>query len=83
MEFLKVKEDIFSTLPEHSQKINSNKAEYLAIRSLQSDRSVIIKPVDEVSSVVVWDKNYWLKGTEYQISDSNIYKEVKVTEIML
>ena len=83
MEFLKVKEDIFSILPEHSQKINLNKAEYLAIHSLQSDRSVIIKPVDEVSSVVVWDKNYWLKGTEYQISDSNIYKEVKVTEITL
>ena len=44
--------------------------------TLQNDLSVIIKPADKVWSVVVWDRNDYLKGTEQQISDSGIYKEV-------
>ena len=76
----KVKEDIFSILPEHHQKFNSNKEEYLTMWSLQNDRSVIIKPAVKGSSVVVWDRNDYLKGAERQISDISIYKEVKVTE---
>ena len=50
------------------------------MRSLQNDRSVIIKPAGKGSAVVVWDRQDYLKEAERQLSDSSIYKEVKVTE---
>ena len=50
------------------------------MRSLQNDRSVIIKPADKGSALVVWDRQDYLKEAERQLSDSSIYKEVKVTE---
>ena len=50
------------------------------MRSLQNDRSVIIKPADKGSIVVIWDRQDYLKEAERQFSDSSIYKEVKVIE---
>ena len=50
------------------------------MRSLQNDKSVIIKRADKDSAVVVWDRQDYLKETKRQLSDSSIYKEVKVTE---
>ena len=76
----KVKEDIFSVLPGHPKKFNLSKEKYLTMRSLQNDRSVIIKPADKGSAVVVWDRQGYLKEAERQLSDSSVYKEVKVTE---
>ena len=76
----KVKEDIFSVLPGHHKKFNLSKKEYLTMRSLQNDGSVIIKPADKGSAVVVWDRQDYLKEAERQLSDSSIYKEVKGTE---
>ena len=76
----KVKEDTFSVLPGHPKKFNLSKEEYLTMRSLQNDGSVIIKPADKGSAVVVWDRQDYLKEAERQLSDSSVYKEVKVTE---
>ena len=50
------------------------------MRSLQNDKSVIIKRADKDSAVVVWDRQDYLKEAKRQLSDSSIYKEVKVTE---
>ena len=50
------------------------------MRSLQNDRSVIIKPADKSSAVVTWDRQDYLKEAERQLSYNSIYKEVKVTE---
>ena len=52
----KVKEDKFSVLPGHPKKFNLNREEYLTMRSLQNDRSVIIKLADKGSAVLVWDR---------------------------
>ena len=57
----KVKEDIFSVLPWPPKKFNLSKKDYLTMRSLQNDRSVIIKPADKGSAVVVWDRQDYLK----------------------
>ena len=76
----KVKEDIFSVLPRHPKKFNLNREEYLTMCSLQNDRSVIIEPAVKGSAIVVWDRQNYLKEPERQLSDSSIYKEVKVTE---
>ena len=70
----KVKEDTFSVLPGHPKKFNLNREEYFTMRSLHNDRSVIIKPADKGSAVVVWDKQDYLKEAKRQLSDSSIYK---------
>ena len=50
------------------------------MRSLQNDRSVVIKPADKGSAVVVWDRNDYLKEAERQLSDEKIYEEIRITE---
>ena len=68
----KVKEDIFSILPGHPKKFQLNSEEYLIMRSVQNDRSVITKPADKGSAVVVCDRQDYLKEAEQQFSDSSI-----------
>ena len=50
------------------------------MRSLENDRNVLIKPADQGSSIVVWDRLDYLAEAEKQLSDSNTYKEVKLSE---
>ena len=50
------------------------------MRSLQNGRSVIIKPADKGSAVVVWDRTDYLKELERQLSDEKTYKEIRITE---
>ena len=39
------------------------------MRSLQSDRSVVIKLAEKGSAVVAWDRNDYLKEKERQLID--------------
>ena len=64
----------------HPKKFNLNREDYLTMRSLKNDRIVIIIPADKGSAAVVWDGLDILKDAGRQLSDSSIYKEVKVTE---
>lgn len=57
-----------------------NKEEYLTQRSLQSKRSVIIKPAYKALTVVAWDRHNYLKETERQFNNNTICKEAKFTE---
>ena len=50
------------------------------MRSLENDKNVLIKPADQGSSIVVWDSLDYLAEAEKQLSDSNTYKEVKLSE---
>ena len=50
------------------------------MRSLENDGSVIIKPADKESSIVVRDRLDNLAEAEKELSDSNTYKEVKLSE---
>ena len=65
-------------MPEHPKNFNLKKEEYLTIRSLQIDRSVIIK--GNGSEVIFWDRQDYLEEAERQHRDSSIYRGVKVTE---
>ena len=76
----KTEKDIFSLIPEREKNYNLTKDEYLTMRSLENDRNVIIKPADKVSSIVVRDRFDYLAEAEKQLSDSNTYKEVKLSE---
>ena len=44
--------------------------------SLQNDRSLVIKPVNKGSAVVVWDRTNYLKEAKSELSDE------KLTEIL-
>ena len=48
--------------------------------SLENDKNVIIKPADKGSSTIVWDRLNYVAEAEKQLSDSNTYKEVKLSE---
>ena len=50
------------------------------MRSLQNDRSVVIKPTYKGSAVVVWDRTDYLKEAERQLSDEKTYEEIRITE---
>ena len=50
------------------------------MRSLQNDRSVVIKPADNGSSVVVWNRTDYLKEAKMQLSDKKDYQELRITE---
>ena len=67
-------------ITEREKDYNLIKDEYLAMRSLENDRNVIIKPLDKGSSIAVWDRLDYLAENEKQLSDSNNYKEVKFLE---
>ena len=72
----KTKKDIFYLIPGREKDYNLTKDEYLAMRSLENDRNVIIKPADKGSSNVVWDKLDYFAKAEKQLSDSNSYKRL-------
>ena len=50
------------------------------MRSLQNDRSVVIKPAGKGSAVVVCDRTDYLKKADRQLSDEKTYEQIKITE---
>ena len=76
----KTEQNLFSVLPGKAEQFKLTREEYLTMRDLQSDRNVIIKPADKGSAVVIWDRNYYLKEAEKQLTDRSTYLETKVIE---
>ena len=48
--------EMFSFLPMKPQSYNFTKEEWQALKNLEEDRSITIKPADKGSYVVVWDR---------------------------
>ena len=69
--------EIFSLLPGNYTSYNLTKQEWKAMRGLAEDLSVVIKPADKGSCVVVWDKLDYLAEAENHLRDKNTYKDVK------
>ena len=67
--------NILLILPGKATNYNLSKEEYLTIRSLQNHRSVVVKPADKESTVVVWDRTDYLKEAERQLSDEKTYEK--------
>ena len=49
------------------------------MRSLQNDRSIVIKPADKGSAVAVWDRIDYLREAERQLSDGKTYEQIRIT----
>ena len=71
---------ILSILQGKATNYNLSKEEYLTMRSLKNDRSVVIKPADKGSVVVVWDRTDHLEEEERQLSVEKTYEEIRITE---
>ena len=76
----KTEQNLFSVLLGKAEQFNLTREEYLTMRNLQEDRSVIIKLADRGSAVVIWDRNDYLKEAKKQLSDKSTYLETKVIE---
>ena len=69
--------ELLSFLPWKPQSYNLTKEGRQALKNLQKDRSVIIKPADKRSSVVVWDREDYLAEGYKQLNDESIYVDVQ------
>ena len=75
--YLSVIEQQIMDIQEEGQNFsNLSKDEQLALKSLQNDKTIIIKSADKGSGVVVWDREDYLKEANSQLSDQNIYEKV-------
>ena len=48
--------------------------------SLEDDRNIMIHPADKGSFIIVWDRLDYLEEAGRQLSDSDTYKEVKLSK---
>ena len=55
---------------------NLTSKEWQALYDLKNDKSIVIKGADKGSTVVVWDREDYIKGAEKQLGDSDVYGEV-------
>ena len=69
--------EIFSLLLGKSTSYNLTKEEWKAMRTLAEDSSIIIKPADKGSCVVVQGKLGYLVEAENHLKDCNSYNDVK------
>ena len=59
---------------------NLTKEEWLSVRSLADDRSIVIKKADKGSCIVVWDSGEYLLEAEQQLGDRSVYKDISFHE---
>ena len=57
---IEIEGDIFSVLPGNSSFYNLTKDEWLAMRGLADDRSIVIKLTNKGSYEIVWDRADYL-----------------------
>ena len=72
----RLEEEILS-LDEKISYSNLTKGERNALHLLRDDLSIIIKEADKGSLVVVWDREDYLREANRQLSDKDVYREVK------
>ena len=60
------------TQPRHK---NLTSEEYKAIKSLQHNPDIIIKPADKGSAIVILDKQYYISEGLRQLNDHNFYEQ--------
>ena len=56
---------------------NLTKKERKAMEELMSDCNIIIKPAEEGSGIVIWDKHDYLREFENQLTDINVCEKLE------
>lgn len=62
---------------EVTETCNLSEGEWMALKRLRRDSSIIIKPADKGSTVVIMDKEQYIKEAERQLVDREFYSEIK------
>ena len=62
---------------------NLTKEEWLAVKSLADDRSIVIKKADKGYCIVAWDRGDYLLEAEKQLGDRSVYKDISFNEKLL
>ena len=55
---------------------NLTNSEQKALYDLKNDKSIVIKSADKGLAVVIWDREDYIKETEKQLGDEEVYEEV-------
>ena len=71
---------LFSIVDESIRYSNVSKEEWVAMRSLADDRSIVIKKADKGSCIVAWDRNDYPREAEKQLKDQNVYRNVDLKD---
>ena len=79
----KVEKDLFDICKKQQTYLHFNSEGLGTMRYLADDRNLGIKKADKGSCVVFWDRNDYLMEAEKQLSDKNVYKEVKFNEKLI
>ena len=64
-----VENKFFSIVDEPIRYSNLSKEEWVAMRSLADDCSIVIKKADKGDCIVVWCRNHYLEEAEKQLKD--------------
>ncbi|CAB4028918.1 Hypothetical predicted protein, partial [Paramuricea clavata] len=72
-----IEKELFECVPQKLWKHNLSKIEWLALKTLTEDNSIIIKPADKGSCVVVWDRDDYLAEGYSQLSENNVYTKME------
>ena len=78
-----VENELFSIADEPISYSNLSQEEWIAMRSLADDRSIVIKKADKGSCIVVWDRNDYLREAEKLLEDPNVYRKVALKNKIL
>ena len=76
MSLSELEDETLSTDEKRHNYPNLNKVEREALKDLMKDSSIVIKPADKSSAIVVWDKEDYLRKCENQLNDTSINEKI-------
>ena len=71
-----IEQKIFKVVQSPLGYSNLSKEEWKVVRSLASDRNIVIKKVDKEPCVVIWNRSDYIMEAEKQLNDKAVYKDV-------
>ena len=76
--YLSAIEDELMKIKEHGMNYsNLSKEERDALHNLSHDDSIIIKPADKGSGIVIWDRSDYLLESRRQLSEQQVYEKIE------
>ena len=71
-------EEELMKINEHGMNYSSlSKEERDALHNLSNDDSIIIKPADKGSGIVIWDRSDYLLECQRQLSEQQVYEKIE------
>ena len=73
--FYSIEQDLHRQKYKEPKKKNYTKEEYKAIRSLNKNKNIIVKPADKGSAIVILNKQSYINEGQRQLHDTQFYEE--------